>query len=101
QGDIEKHYGAIKQALLGNGSTVAITKSMSPITQRYSDGWGYSWQGSTPEDGKLDFIRFSADADFMKVMGTKLVEGRDIDIYEFASDSSAILLNETAVRKMR
>ncbi|PZX57696.1 MacB-like protein [Algoriphagus ratkowskyi] len=101
QGDIEKHYDAIKQSLLNSGSTVALTKSMSPITQRYSDGWGYSWEGSTPEDEKLDFVRFSSDADFMKVMGTNLVEGRDIDIYEFASDSTAILLNETAIRKMR
>ncbi|SFT88329.1 ABC-type transport system, involved in lipoprotein release, permease component [Algoriphagus locisalis] len=100
QGDIEKHYSAIKQALLSSGSSLAVTQSMSPITQRYSDGWGYSWEGSTPEDEKLDFIRFSADADFMKVMGTNLVEGRDIDIYEFASDSTAILLNETAIRKM-
>ena len=101
QGDIDKHYNAIKQSLLNTGSVDAMTKSMSPITQRYSDGWGYSWEGSTPEDEKLDFIRFSTDADFMKVMGTELVEGRDIDIHQFPSDSTAILLNETAVRKMR
>lgn len=101
QGDIEKHYSSIKQALLQSGAAHAITKSMSPITQRYSDGWGYSWPGSTPEDEKLDFIRFSTDADFTEVMGTELVAGRDIDIDQFASDSTAILLNETAVRKMR
>lgn len=101
QGDIEKHYSAIKQTLLNTGSVHAVTKSMSPITQRYSDGWGYSWEGSTPEDEKLDFIRFSTDSDFMEVMGTELVEGRDIDIQLFPSDSTAILLNETAVRKMR
>ena len=29
QGDIEKHYSAIKQALLSSGSSLAITKSMS------------------------------------------------------------------------
>lgn len=101
QGDIEKHYGAIKQTLLNSGAVKAMTKSMSPITQRYSDGWGYSWEGSTPEDEKLDFIMFSSDTDFMKVMQTELVEGRDIDIDLYPSDSAAILLNETAVRKMR
>jgi putative ABC transport system permease protein len=101
QGDVGKHYSAIKQSLLGSGAVEAVTKSMSPITQRYSDGWGYSWEGSTPEDEKLDFIRLSSDADFMKVMGTELVEGRDIDIHQFPSDSTAILLNETAVRRMR
>jgi len=100
QGAIDKHYGAIKQSLLNTGAVEALTKSMSPITQRYSDGWGYSWEGSTPEDEKLDFIRFSTDADFMKVMGTELIEGRDININQFPSDSMAILLNETAVRKM-
>ena len=33
-------------------------------------------------------------------MGTKLVAGRDIDIHRFPGDSSAILLNETAVKRM-
>ncbi|UBM57291.1 ABC transporter permease [Marinilongibacter aquaticus] len=101
QGEIGKHYEALKQSLLSSNAVSAITKSMSPITQRYSDGWGYSWPGSTEEDKKLDFVRFSTDTDFMKVMGTQLVAGRDIDIVKFPSDSSAILLNETAVSKMR
>ena len=101
QGDIEKHYASIKQALLSSGAVSGVTKSMSPISQRYSDGWGYSWPGSTAEDEKLDFVRMSADADFTKVIGTTLVEGRDIDIYAYPGDSSAVLLNETAIKKMR
>ncbi|MDA3616731.1 ABC transporter permease [Polluticaenibacter yanchengensis] len=101
QGDITKHYDAIKQSLLSSDAVVAVTKSMSPITERWSDGWGYSWPGSTEEDKKLDFIRFSTDADFTKVFGTKIVAGRDIDITKYPSDSNAILLNETAVKKMR
>lgn len=101
QGDVDKHYEAIRQSLIGNGSALAVTKSLSPITQRYSDSWGFSWAGSTPEDEKLDFVRFSSDADFMKVMGTTLVEGRDIDINQYPGDSMSVLINETAVRKMR
>lgn len=101
QGDIGKRYSSIKQSLLSSGAASAVTKSMSPITQQWSDSWGFSWPGSTPEDEKLDFVRFSTDGDFMKVMGTELVEGRDIDVARYASDSSAVLLNETAVRKMR
>ncbi len=99
-GDVYKNYDLIKQDLLNSGAAVAVTKSMSPITQRYSDSWGYSWEGSTPEDSKLDFVRMSTDADFVKAMGVKLVEGRDIDIKTFPADSSAVLLNETAVKKM-
>lgn len=101
QGDIGKRYSSIKQSLLSSGAAEAVTKSMSPITQHWSDSWGFSWPGSTEEDEKLDFIRFSTDGDFMKVMGTSLVEGRDIDVATYASDSNAVLLNETAVRKMR
>jgi ABC-type antimicrobial peptide transport system permease subunit len=74
---------------------------MSPITQSWSDSWGFSWQGSTEDDKKLDFIRFSTDGDFMKVMGTTLVEGRDIDLKNYPGDSTAIMINETAVKRMR
>ncbi|HUB62236.1 MAG TPA: ABC transporter permease [Puia sp.] len=99
-GDTYKNYDLIKQGLLNSGAAIAVTKSMSPITQRYSDGWGYSWPGSTKDDSKLDFIRMSTDADFTKAMGITLLQGRDIDIRNYPSDSNAVLLNETAVKKM-
>lgn len=100
-GDISKHYQSLRQDMLSSGAIVSMTQSMSPITQRYSDGWGYSWKGSRPEDTKLDFVRFSSDAQFVKTMGVKLAEGRDIDIYQYPTDSSAVLLTETAVKMMR
>lgn len=100
EGDMHKNYDLIKQGILSNGSAVGVTKSMSPITQRYSDGWGFSWQGSTEEDKKLDFLRFSSDVDFTKVIGTSILAGRDIDIKNFPGDSTSLLLNETAVQKM-
>lgn len=100
-GDITKNYPLIRQELLNSNAVVSVTKSMSPITNRNSDGWGYSWPGSTKEDDQLDFGRFSADADFSKTLGTKIVQGRDIDIYHYPTDSNAVLLNETAVEQMR
>ncbi|MES1223023.1 MAG: ABC transporter permease, partial [Bacteroidota bacterium] len=101
QGDNDKHYDMIKNELLSSGAAVAVTKSMSPITQRWSDGWGFSWPDAKPGDEKTDFIRFSSDADFVKTMGVHLLEGRDIDIKNFPGDSNAVLLNETAVKVMR
>ncbi|RYG22612.1 MAG: hypothetical protein EOO01_45030 [Chitinophagaceae bacterium] len=74
---------------------------MSPITQRYSDGTGLSWPGSTPADDNVDFIRMASDADFTKTMGVQLIQGRDIDINTYASDSTAVLLNQTALKTMR
>ncbi|MEN0056024.1 MAG: FtsX-like permease family protein, partial [Mucilaginibacter sp.] len=101
QGDIDKNYDIIKQDLLNKSAAVAVTKSMSPITRRYSDGWGLSWPGSNEADKKVDFIRMASDADFVKTMGIQLTEGRDIDVKKYASDSTALLLNETAAKIMR
>jgi putative ABC transport system permease protein len=101
QGDINKHYDLIKNELLRKRVAVAVTKSMSGITSRNSDGWGFSWPGSTENDKKLDFVRMASDADFVKAMGVKLVQGRDIDIEAYPADSSALLLNESAVKSMR
>ena len=101
QGDIAKHYDAIKDELLSSRAAIAVTKSMSPITQRYSDSWGFSWQGAQPGDEKTDFVRMTSDADFVKTMGVTLLQGRDIDIKNYPADSTAMLLNETAVKMMR
>ena len=101
QGDVDKNYLLIKNELLSTGTAVSVTKSANPITQRWSDSWGYSWAGSTKEDEKTDFVRLGADADFVKTIGVKLIAGRDIDIYNYPTDTSAVLLNEAAVKAMR
>lgn len=101
QGDVSKHYDLIKQELLRSGAAVAVTRSANPITRRWSDSWGFHWDGSTEEDSKLDFVRMGSDADFVKTMGVTLLEGRDIDIHEYPGDTSSMLLNESAVKAMR
>lgn len=100
-GDIGKNFELIKNDLLKKNIATGVTKSMSPITQRYSDGWGIDWDGSTEDDRKTDFVRMATDADFVKTLGVKLVEGRDIDVHTYPTDSTAVLLNETAVKIMR
>ncbi|MBC7424751.1 MAG: ABC transporter permease [Ferruginibacter sp.] len=101
QGETEKHYALIKSELLGQGAAIAVTKSMSPITQSYGDSWGFKWPGSLAADEKVDFVRMSSDADFVKTLDVKLVQGRDIDITQYPADSTAMLLNETALKIMR
>lgn len=101
QGDIEKHYLSIKNELLGSGAVTSLTSSANPITQRWSDSWGYYWEGSTKSDEKIDFLRLGTDADFVKTIGVTLLQGRDIDIYKYATDSTAVMLNEAAVKAMR
>ena len=100
QGDADKNYQLIKQELLSSGAASSVTKSANPITQPWGSSWGFSWMGSTQADNKIDFVLLGADAGFVKTMGVKLSEGRDIDIYNYPTDSTAILLNETAIKAM-
>jgi putative ABC transport system permease protein len=101
QGDVNKHYDLIKHDLLNSGAVVSMTRCANPITRRWSDSWGFAWQGSTKQDEKTDFIGLGTDADFVKTIGVKLIAGRDIDIYNYSTDSNAVMLNETAVKSMR
>jgi putative ABC transport system permease protein len=100
QGEVDKNYLLIKNDLLKSGAVVSLSKSANPITQRWSDSWGFSWEGSTETDKKLDFVRLGTDADFIKTIGVTLKEGRDIDVYNYPTDSTAVMLNETAVASM-
>ncbi|WP_126973687.1 ABC transporter permease [Gynurincola endophyticus] len=101
EGDVKKHFSAIKNDLISRGAILSATMNQSPITQRWSDSWGFKWSGSTKEDEKELFLRLGTDADFVKTMGLELIQGRDIDVYQYPSDSSALILNESAVKAMR
>ncbi|MEO5592811.1 MAG: ABC transporter permease [Chitinophagaceae bacterium] len=100
QGDADKNYLLIKNDVIKSGAVVSVTRSANPITQRWSDSWGFTWEGSTETDKKLDFTRLGSDAGFIKTIGVNLKEGRDIDVYNYPTDSNAVMLNEAAVTAM-
>jgi len=100
-GDVTRHYELIKHDLLASGAAVAVTRSFNPITQRWGGSWGFHWPGSTENDTRIQFARQGSDADFIKTTGVQLLQGRDIDVYAHPSDTTAMLLNESAVKAMR
>ena len=59
---------------------------------------GFSWQGKDP-NLSIDFGVVNASYDYGKTIGWKIKEGRDFS-KDFATDSSAIILNEAAVHFM-
>jgi len=99
--NLRKSYPVLRNELLQSGAVTSVSKNMSPITNRSSDSWGVSWPGSHNEVEKIDFERYSSDADMVKTMGMHLISGRDIDIYKYPADSSAMLLTESAVKAMQ
>ncbi|MBN9380600.1 MAG: ABC transporter permease [Chitinophagaceae bacterium] len=101
QGEVLQHYDLIRRDLISSGAAVGVTKLYSPITRAWGSVTGFSWPGSTEADKKVNFLQFEADADFVTTTGTRLLQGRDIDLRTYPTDSTAVLLNESAVKAMR
>jgi ABC-type antimicrobial peptide transport system permease subunit len=100
-GDDNKNYHLIKRDLLNSGAATAVAATSAPMTEHWSDSWGFEWAGSNAADKKTDFDIFSSEKDFTKTMGLTILKGRDFDLEQYRSDSSAVLLNEAAVKIMR
>jgi putative ABC transport system permease protein len=101
QGDIIKNYPMIRDELVSKGVVTEVTRTSQPMTEHWSDTWGFEWPGSTPNDLKTDFNYFASDEGFVHTLGLKLIAGRDINMRIYLTDSNAMLLNEAAMKIMR
>jgi putative ABC transport system permease protein len=98
-GDLGKHYAQIKRELLDAGIATSVTKTSSPLSSVSSDTWGIEWQGKNMAE-KIDFDIFTEDEGLVKTAGLQLIQGRDMNLTKFPSDSAAVLLNESAAKIM-
>jgi putative ABC transport system permease protein len=97
-GDIIKNYDLIKNDLLAKSIATGVSKTSAPITEGWSSG-GAEWEGRNPND-KTEFNYYNSDGDIVKTAGLQLKQGRDLDLKIYPSDSSAVILNEAAVKVM-
>ena len=99
EGDMGKNYSTLKQELLASNVVTSVTKTGSPITETWSNSWGIEWKGKD-EDNKVLVHRLPADDAVAKTFSLEIIQGRDFDLMNHATDSTAILLNESAVALM-
>jgi putative ABC transport system permease protein len=97
-GDIQKNYELIKNELIGNGIVLSVTKTSAPLTESWSSG-GVTWTGKNPND-RTGFDLYNSDGNLVKTAGLQLLQGRDMDLNHYPTDSAAIILNESAVKAM-
>ncbi|QLG45708.1 ABC transporter permease [Costertonia aggregata] len=100
EGDLGKNYDLIKKELLVSGIAESVTKTNSPITQGWSNSWAFEWKGKD-KDNKTTIQRFNADDAIAKTTGMEIIAGRDFDLDKYSTDSTAVILNESAVRLMK
>ncbi|MEP7141461.1 MAG: ABC transporter permease [Ferruginibacter sp.] len=98
-GDLHKNYALLKNELLSSGIASSVSKTASPLSSGISDTWGIEWQGKDKND-QTDFDRYSEDEGLVKTGGLKLISGRDMDLVNFPTDSTAMLINESASKVM-
>ena len=67
-GDINKHFAAIRQALLSSGIASSVTRTSSSLTEHGSDSWDFQRQGKAPGE-KLDFNVLQEEDGLVKTAG--------------------------------
>jgi ABC-type antimicrobial peptide transport system permease subunit len=96
--DLYGHYGAIRSDLLATGVVDNMAESSSPTTNVWSNNIGFKWQGKDP-NSLPSFGTIAVTEDFGKTIGWQVKEGRDFS-RDFATDTLAMVLNESAVKQI-
>jgi ABC-type antimicrobial peptide transport system permease subunit len=96
--NIHKHFDAVSDELKSSGAVAEISESSGATTYINEQDNGFEWKGKAPSV-QGDFGVVYVSPDFGKTIGWHIKEGRDFS-KEFKTDSSGIILNETAVKFM-
>lgn len=88
----------MKTQFLASGGATNMTTMGSPMTEIWSNRSGYEWEGK-PAGFQEDLAFTEASYDFVETLGLNITEGRSFS-KAFGSDSTAVILNETAVKYM-
>lgn len=95
--ELRGHFFPMRQDLLNSGAVVEMAEINSPMSESWHYSSSYAWPGksSTAED----LVSLSVTPEFGKTVEWQIVDGRDFS-RNFGADSTAIILNEAAVKLM-
>jgi len=93
-------YAAFKQAMLASGAVSNMTKSAVPQTDLDSRNTIDNWPGKLPNEPLAIAVNAVGDPDYFRTLGIGFVAGDNFTGNDGA-DSSCIIINETAARRMR
>ena len=88
----------LRQEILASGAAVGVAESAGPPTAVWFNNTGFTWKGKDPNIHD-DFANLAVAHDYGKTMGWEFSQGRDFS-REHGTDSSALVLNEAAVKFM-
>ncbi|HEX5167639.1 MAG TPA: ABC transporter permease [Cyclobacteriaceae bacterium] len=91
-------YEVVRNELFNTGFVEETAFSDNPLTMAWNNYGGFDWKGKDP-DKDSDFTVCYVSDTYGQTVNWQLVEGRDFNKF-LASDSSAIIINESAARYM-
>jgi ABC-type antimicrobial peptide transport system permease subunit len=91
-------YDVLRNELKNAEAIDEMAESSSPVTGVWSNNGGFDWKGKDPAL-QTDFATIWVTPEYGKTVGWNVKEGRDFS-RDFSTDSSAIILNEAAVKFM-
>ncbi len=96
--DFTGKFELMREAFTNSGAVTEMSTSSAPTTNIWSNRSGFKWEGK-PEGFQEDLAWTEVSPEYAKSLNLKIVAGRDFS-RDFASDSTAVLINETAVKYM-
>jgi putative ABC transport system permease protein len=97
-GDLPQHFDLFKEKLNNIPNIAGITAESDNLVGIGSTRKDLDWPGKTP-DRNIVFHQTWVHYNWTKTIGLQMAEGRDFDP-AFGADTSACLINETALRRM-
>lgn len=88
----------MRTELVAKGAAASVAESAGPPTAVWFENSGFTWKGKDP-DMVDDFANIPVSHDYGRTMGWEFIQGRDFS-REFGTDSTALVLNEAAVKFM-
>jgi len=96
--DLHNHFAAVETDLIASGAVTGIAEASSPMTGIHNNRGDLDWQEKNPAL-TYDFANIRVTIGYGKTTGWQLVTGRDFSS-QLLTDSSAVILNEAAVKYM-
>lgn len=98
EGELTKQYDNIKQQALAMPGIKSVSRISQTPTAIQNGTYGVDWDGKD-KNSKPMFTNAAIGYDFIKTMNIQMAQGREFS-KEYATDSSAYILNETALKKV-
>jgi putative ABC transport system permease protein len=93
---LQHQTNALRNELLATGMVSNVAESSLPTTA-FMNGNSMEWEGQTIEQKYLNFNNVNITPEFGPTVGWTVLQGRDLS-RDFATDSSAMLINATALK---